>query len=322
MELAARGAGSGRDRGRTGRREGGGADADGAFVRAQAALPQALPRASAARARRDPGADSCPCCGSTKLSKLGEDITETLEVIPRQWKVIQTVREKFSCRRLRDDHAAAGALPCDAARLCRAEPAGHDPVREVRPAPAAEPAERALRPRGHRSQRLDAGRPGRRLRDGAAAAACADRSACPGGRAAARRRHHGADPGQGQDGHRPDLDLCPRRPARSAARAAGRALLRLARPAAEHPDGICGLPAFCRPTPMAATTSCTSRRVRRGPITSALCWAHARRQFFELADIAANARRGKDAAAISPIALEAVRSASTRCSTSSAASTA
>src|SRR5664279_464126 len=37
---------------------------------------------------------SCPCCGSAKLSKLGEDITETLEVIPRQWKVIQTVREK------------------------------------------------------------------------------------------------------------------------------------------------------------------------------------------------------------------------------------
>ncbi len=30
--------------------------------------------------------------------KMGEDITETLEVIPRQWKVIQTVREKFTCR--------------------------------------------------------------------------------------------------------------------------------------------------------------------------------------------------------------------------------
>jgi len=42
--------------------------------------------------------ESCPCCGSAKLSKLGEDITETLEVIPRQWKVIQTVRERFSCR--------------------------------------------------------------------------------------------------------------------------------------------------------------------------------------------------------------------------------
>jgi len=32
------------------------------------------------------------------MSKLGEDITETLEVVPRQWRVIQTVREKFSCR--------------------------------------------------------------------------------------------------------------------------------------------------------------------------------------------------------------------------------
>jgi transposase len=45
-----------------------------------------------------PALESCPCCGSHRLSKLGEDITETLEVIPRQWKVIQTVREKFSCR--------------------------------------------------------------------------------------------------------------------------------------------------------------------------------------------------------------------------------
>jgi transposase len=32
------------------------------------------------------------------LSKLGEDITETLEIVPRRWKVVQTVREKFSCR--------------------------------------------------------------------------------------------------------------------------------------------------------------------------------------------------------------------------------
>ena len=45
-----------------------------------------------------PAPESCPCCGSDRLCKLGEDITETLEVIPRQWKVIQTVREKFSCR--------------------------------------------------------------------------------------------------------------------------------------------------------------------------------------------------------------------------------
>jgi hypothetical protein len=29
-----------------------------------------------------------------------------------------------------------------------------------------------------------------------------------------------------------------------------------------------------------------------GPVTSALCWSHARRGFFELADIAASARAG------------------------------
>jgi transposase len=41
---------------------------------------------------------NCTCCGSERIVKMGEDITETLEVIPRQWKVIQTVREKFTCR--------------------------------------------------------------------------------------------------------------------------------------------------------------------------------------------------------------------------------
>jgi transposase len=44
-----------------------------------------------------PGPTACPCCGG-RLAKLGETITETLEVVPRQWKVIQTVREKFTCR--------------------------------------------------------------------------------------------------------------------------------------------------------------------------------------------------------------------------------
>jgi hypothetical protein len=33
---------------------------------------------------------SCPCCGSNRLSKLGEDITETLAVVPRQWRAIRT----------------------------------------------------------------------------------------------------------------------------------------------------------------------------------------------------------------------------------------
>ena len=60
---------------------------------------------------------NCPCCGSDRLSKLGEDITETLEVVPRQWKVIQTVRERFSCRECETITQPRGAIRWDAARL-------------------------------------------------------------------------------------------------------------------------------------------------------------------------------------------------------------
>jgi transposase len=59
----------------------------------RAPLPAHLPRERVVLS----GPSACPCCGG-KLAKLGEDITETLEVVPRQWKVIQTVREKFTCR--------------------------------------------------------------------------------------------------------------------------------------------------------------------------------------------------------------------------------
>ena len=68
-----------------------------AFTRKRPArqpFPEHLPRARVV----EPGPATCHCCGSTRLRKLGEDITETLEVIPRQWKVIQHVREKFTCR--------------------------------------------------------------------------------------------------------------------------------------------------------------------------------------------------------------------------------
>ena len=41
---------------------------------------------------------ACAACGSGRIVKLGEDVTETLEVVPRSWKVIQTVREKYACR--------------------------------------------------------------------------------------------------------------------------------------------------------------------------------------------------------------------------------
>ena len=144
-----------------------GEDAGAAFERRRP-VAQALPRASAARAGGDRSADGCRCCGSAGSSKLGEDVTETLEVIPRQWKVIQTVREKFACRDCERITQPPAPFHADAARLGRPEPAGDDPVREVRPAPAAEPPGRALRPRGRRSQPLDARRPGRRRRRGLA----------------------------------------------------------------------------------------------------------------------------------------------------------
>ncbi len=57
-------------------------------------FPEHLPRARVV----EPAPTACHCCGGHRLRKLGEDITETLEVVPRQWKVIQHVREKFTCR--------------------------------------------------------------------------------------------------------------------------------------------------------------------------------------------------------------------------------
>ena len=43
------------------------------------------------------------------------------------------------------------------------------------------------------------------------------------------------------------------------------------------------------------------------PVTEALCWSHGRRKFYELADIAANKRRGRQASPVSPLALAAVK---------------
>ena len=62
--------------------------------RSRTTFPDHLPRE---RIVIDPPT-ACDCCGGSRLRKLGEDVTQTLEIIPRQWKVIQTVREKFSCR--------------------------------------------------------------------------------------------------------------------------------------------------------------------------------------------------------------------------------
>src|ERR671917_1660351 len=55
-------------------------------------LPGHLPRRRVVL----PGPTACACCGGG-LRKFGEIVTETLERIPARWVVLQTVREKFSC---------------------------------------------------------------------------------------------------------------------------------------------------------------------------------------------------------------------------------
>ena len=57
-------------------------------------LPPHLPREEILH---HPG-DACPGCGGTSLSKLGEDVTEVLERIPAQLKVIRHIRPRLSCR--------------------------------------------------------------------------------------------------------------------------------------------------------------------------------------------------------------------------------
>ena len=167
---------------------------------------------------------SCPCCGG-KLAKLGETITETLESIPRSYKVIQTVREKFSCRacemitialaiRLRSSDRrsrsrATRAVPSDRARPRRGQPAGDDRPRQVRRASAAEPPERGLCPRRHRAQRLDAGRLGWGVHGGADAAGGADPRACAGRRAHSWRRQCAAEAHRREGLH--DLTFCARK---------------------------------------------------------------------------------------------------------------
>src|SRR5882757_3880061 len=46
----------------------------------------------------EPAPCACGTFGSERLHKLGEVVSKTLECEPRRWKIIEHVREKFSCR--------------------------------------------------------------------------------------------------------------------------------------------------------------------------------------------------------------------------------
>ena len=252
--------------------------------------------------------ESCPCCGSSKLSRLGEDVTETLEVIPRRWKVIQTVREKFSCRSCETitqppapfHVTPRGFVGPNLLAMILFEKFGqHQPLNRQSERYAREGIDLSV------STLAD--------QVGACAMVLRPLHALIEAQVLAAERLHGDDTtvpilakGKTVKGHiwtyvRDDRPFGGHAPP-AALYYASRD--RRHEHPARHLQGFTGI---LQADAYGGYNALYDPSRKPGAITPALCWAHARRQFFELADIAANARRGKNAAAISPVALEAVR---------------
>ncbi len=255
-----------------------------------------------------PAPARCPCCGSAKLSKLGEDVTETLEVIPRRWKVIQTVREKFSCRACETITQPPApfhvtprgfAGPNLLAMILFDKFGQHQPLNRQSDRFACEGIDLSV------STLAD--------QIGACTSALAPLHALIEAHVLAAERLHGDDTtipilakGKTDTGRiwtyvRDDRPFGGNAPP---------AALYYASPdrRREHPDRhLAGFAGILQADAYAGYNGLYDHARSQGAVAPALCWAHARRKFFELADIASQARRGKSAAAISPIALEAVK---------------
>ena len=278
-----------------------------AFTRARPSrkpLPDHLPRERVVI----PAPASCPCCGSDRLSKLGEDVTETLEVIPRRWKVIQTVRERFACRACETVsqppapfHATPRGLfgPSLLAMIMFEKFGTHQPLNRQRDRYAREGVDLSL------STLAD--------QVGACAAALRPLHLLIEAHVLAAERLHGddttvpvlartkTDVGRLWTYVRDDRPFAgPAPPA---------ALFRYSRDRrAEHPIGhLAGYGGILQADAYAGYNALFRADRLPTPLTRALCWAHARRKFFELADVAVQLKRRKGAAVISPIAAEAVR---------------
>lgn len=267
-------------------------------------FPEHLPRERVVIA----APESCPCCGSTRLSKLGENVTETLEVIPRRWKVIQTVREKFSCRQcetITQPPAPFHVTPRGFAgpnllAMVLFEKFGqHQPLSRQSERYAREGVELSL------STLAD--------QVGACAAVLRPLHALIEEHVLSAERLHGDDTtvpilAKGKtDTGRAWVYVRDDRPFGGTSPPA--ALFHASRDrSGDHPErhlkqftGILQADAYAGYNRLYLVDR------KPGPVMEALCWSHARRKFFVLADIAANARRGKTAPPISPIAFEAVR---------------
>ena len=254
---------------------------------------------------------ACSCCGGTRLSKLGEDITETLEVIPRSWKVIQHVREKVSCRDCETISQAPApfhvvprgwAGPSLLAMILFEKYGQHQPLNRQAERYAREGIDLSL------STLAD--------QVGHCAVALAP--------LVQRLKAHvmGATRLHGDDTHVPvlakgrcDTARCwvyvrDDRPFAGAAAPAALFYYSRDRGGSHAREHLTSWSGALQADAYSGYNKLYARDRQPGPIEQALCWSHSRRKFFELADIEAAARdkaEGKTPAAISPLALEAVR---------------
>ena len=253
-----------------------------------------------------PGPTACTCCGSSRLAKLGEDVTETLEVVPRQWKVLQYVREKFTCRACEAISQAPApfhvlprgfAGPSLIAMVMFEKYGQHQPLNRQ--------SER------YRREGIDLSLSTLADQVGGCAALLRPLYDLIGAHVLAGDRVHGDDTtvpvlakGKTMTGRawvyvRDDRPFGgPDPPA---------AVFHYSRDrTGEHPERhLDGYTGILQADAYAGFNRLYDTNRRPGPLIEAACWSHARRKFFELADIAAKAR-GK-LTVIAPLALEAVK---------------
>jgi transposase len=251
---------------------------------------------------------ACSCCGSDRIVKMGEDITETLEVIPRQWKVIQTVREKFTCRaceKISQPPAPFHPTPRGWAgpnllAMVLFEKFGqHQPLNRQAERYAKEGVDLSL------STLAD--------QVGACTAALAPIHALIRSHVMDAERLHGDDTTVpllakgGTQTARLWTYVRDDRPFGGGAPPA--ALFNFSRDREmAHPNRhLAGWQGVLQADAYGGYNDLYRGDRDPGPVLSALCWSHGRRKFFELADIKENARQKKPAHDISPVALEAVK---------------
>ena len=250
---------------------------------------------------------ACSCCGSDRIVKMGEDITETLEVIPRQWKVVQTVREKFTCRnceRISQPPAPfhptprGWAGPNLLAMILFEKFGQHQPLNRQAERYAKEGVEISL------STLAD--------QVGACAAALQPIHDLIRAHVLGAERLHADDttvPLLAKGGTRTARLWTYVRDDRPFAGGAPPAALFHFSRAREmaHPNRhLAGWQGVLQADAYGGYNDLYRGDRQPGPVGSALCWSHARRKFFELADIKGNVRKGKSAHDISPAALQAV----------------